>query len=125
MESEQETVVRSYLKCYAAGDRTGVLNHCADDAILHSPSWRDPYVGRDSIRAELDRQFDGMSNHRSEIRNILSKDGVVVIELIETFTSRGKEVTVHSSGVFEIDSEGKIARERDYWDAGEIEAQFT
>ena len=125
MTSDAESVVRSWLSCYAARDRAAVLDHYADDAIWHVSWWRDPRVGRDAIRAELDGQFDGMSNRRSETRNFFAKDGVVFIEAIDSITLGDKEATLHWSTVLEVNGDGKIAEQRDYWDTRELEAQLT
>ena len=125
METEQESVVRSWHRCYAAGDRAAVLDHYAHDATWHVVWWREPLVGRDAIRAALDTHFDGMPNYRSETRTMLSKDAVVSVEGIDTFTRAGKEVTLHWSVVLEINAEGKIAQQRDYWDNQELQAQLT
>ena len=89
-------MVRSWHTSYAAGDRLAALDHYADDAIWYLNWWREPHVGRDAIRAELDRQHDGFANYRSEIVNLFSNDGVVFIEGIDTFTMGGKDATMHS-----------------------------
>ena len=47
------------------------------------------------------------------------------VEGIDTFALAGNEVTLHSSSVFEIDAQQKIARRRDYWDTREVETQRT
>ena len=125
MQSKQESVVRSWHQCYAAGDRAAVLDHYANDAVWHVVWWREPLVGRDAIRAALETQFDGMANYRSETRTMLSKDAAVFVEGIDTFTRSGKEVILHWSVVLEINAEGKIAQQRDYWDHQELQAQLT
>jgi limonene-1,2-epoxide hydrolase len=124
-QSDATSVVRSWHTSYAAGDRLAALDHYADDAIWYLNWWREPHVGRDAIRAELDRQHDGFANYRSEIVNLFSNDGVVFIEGIDTFTMGGKDATMHWSTVLEINSEGKIARQRDYWDTKELQVQLT
>ena len=125
MGSDQESAVRSFHKCYAAGDRAAALSHYADDAIWHVAWWREPRVGRDAIQSELDRQFDALSGYRSEVVNMLSQDAIVFVEGIDTLTRGADEVTIHWSSVFEINAEGKIARQRDYWDTRELETQLT
>jgi hypothetical protein len=81
----------------------------SDDAVYHVNAWQPPVVGRDAIRAELDRQFDLVSDYRSTTLNIFSKDAVVFIEGIGTFkhsVSSGKDVTGHWTSVQEIKSSG-------------------
>jgi len=124
MGSEQEAVVRSLHKDYGARDRAAVLDYYADDAIWHMWWWREPLVGREAIKADLDRQFDGMSDYRSEIVNMVSADAIVFVEGIDAFTPvGGKETTLHWASVMEINAEGRIAQRRDYQDFREIETQ--
>jgi hypothetical protein len=122
--SKQEAVSRSWLDCYAAGDRGALLDHYSDDASYHVIASRPALVGREAIRAELDRQFDRVSDYRSTILNICSTDAVVFIEGIDTFKHSGRDVTLHWSSVQEISSAGKIRTQRDYWDSKELEAQL-
>ena len=125
MGSKQEAVFRSWLDCYAAGDRAAALDHYSDDATYHVAAWHQPLVGRDAIRAELDRQFDSISDYRYTIRNIFSTDAVVFVEGIDAFKYGGKDVTTHWCSVHEINPAGKITAQRDYLDMKELEAQLA
>lgn len=43
----------------------------------------------------------------------------------EEFKYGGKNITMHWSGVWEINQAGKITARRDYWDAKELEARLA
>ena len=127
MGIEQENVTRSWLACYAADDKAGLLDHYTDDAVYHVHAWHEPLVGREAIGAELDRQFGVVSDYRSTILNISSTGSVVFIEGIDTFkhAKASGDVTVHWASVQEISPEGKISTQRDYADTAELTAQFS
>lgn len=126
MGIEQERVTRAWLACYAAHDKAGLLDFCADNANYHVHAWHDPLVGREAIRGELDRQFDLVSDYRSTILNVSSTDAVVFIEGIDTFkhAKATGDVTVHWTSVQEINSDGRISKQRDYSDSAELTSHF-
>jgi ketosteroid isomerase-like protein len=125
MGSKEEAVVRSAVDCYGTGDRDALLDHYADDATYHVSAWHKPTVGRDAIRAELDRQFDLVSDYRPTILNIFSQDSLVFVEGIDQFKYSGKDATMHWCSVVEIDAAGKITKQRDYADSQELKAQLV
>ena len=121
MGEAQEAVVRSFNRCLASDDQDGAVEHFSDDAVYHMIPWRKPVVGRDSIRSA----FGYGRWVRSTILNMASTDAVVFVEAIDTVMRDGKEVTIHYSMVIDIDQEGKITAERDYWDTKEMDAQLA
>jgi limonene-1,2-epoxide hydrolase len=125
MGKEQEAVLRSLLECYVADDRDGAADLYADEATWHLGAWREAVVGRDAIRAELDRIQPRVPDYRYTMRNIASTEAVAFAELVDSYTRDGKQITMHWSIVLEIDPAGKISSERDYFDAMELEAQVT
>jgi ketosteroid isomerase-like protein len=124
MGSKEEAVVRSLYDCYRTGDRAALLDLYADDAVYHVWAWHKPFVGRDAIRAELDRQFDLVSDYRTTILNIFSKGAVVFTEIIDTFKHSGKDVTMHGASGVEVNPAGKITAQRDYSDSQELKQQL-
>ena len=124
MGHQHEEVVRSFLDCIVAGDLEAAIDHYADDAILHVAAWRDPLVGREAIRHTLQREV-ALSDYRYTILNIASNEAVTFIEVVDDFKHDGKDVTMHWSGVWEINHAGKITARRDYWDEKEFEARLA
>jgi limonene-1,2-epoxide hydrolase len=123
MGTAQEATVRSLIECMNADDREGIADHFADDATWHMIAWREPSVGRDAIRSVLDRLVG--TGARYTILNMASTDSVVFTELVDTHHRDGKEVTIHWTSVTEINPDGKIAAERDYWDTKQMETQLA
>jgi len=125
MGIEEETVVRSFIT-EAEGDQWDsaqmdrVLSRMAPDARYQVYAWEDPHVGHDAIRTELLRQAQGFRALRIEIVTIGSVGPTVFTERRDSVTINDKHVTFHVAGVFEVDSDGKIAAWRDYLDSREI-----
>jgi ketosteroid isomerase-like protein len=124
MGSKQEAIVRSAFEGYAALDRAAMLDHYAEDATWHMVAGKEPFVGRDAIGAEVDRQLAGLSEYTSKILNMASTDTVVFVEGVDTFTLSGKPVTLHWSTAVDINPDGKITEQRDYYDRKELEGSL-
>ena len=122
MGKERRAVTRSWLDCYAAHDPSALLTSTPTTLPTTSTPGTIHLWGKSTIRAELDRQFDVVSDYRSTILNIFSTDTVVFAEGIDTFkhAQSGKDVTAHWTSVQEITPEGKISSQRDYADSAEL-----
>ena len=117
----EEAVVRSFVDCLDANDQDGAVEHFSDDAVYHMVPWRKPVVGRDAIRSS----FAHGQWVRSTTLSMASTDAVVFVEAVDTVIREGKELTIHYTMVLDINQEGKITAERDYWDTKEVDAQLA
>jgi limonene-1,2-epoxide hydrolase len=107
-------------------DLEGAIAHFADDATYHVAAWHEPLVGRDAVRDGLERELRALSSdYRYTILNMASTDAVVFMEVVDGFKRNGKDVTMHSTCVFEINQAGKITARRDYYDTKEFEARLA
>ncbi|MGZ4690850.1 MAG: limonene-1,2-epoxide hydrolase family protein [Acidimicrobiia bacterium] len=122
-QQQLEDAVRTFLDLGVEGDVAASVECLADDALYHLNSWNAPFVGRDAIRADFDRQRTLWSDFRYQLLNIATGGNVVFTERIDTVRVDGRDVSIHVAGVFEFDDAGKIASWRDYFDTAEIDAQ--
>jgi limonene-1,2-epoxide hydrolase len=108
------------------GDIDKVLSYFAKDCEWRMNQWSEPLRGVDAIRAEWERELADFSNLPYEVLNVVSTDRIVFSERVDTvhMTNIDRDVQVHIVSVFELDSEGKILIERDYFDMKEVEAQM-
>jgi limonene-1,2-epoxide hydrolase len=125
MGEMQEAAVRALLDSYVAFDRDAIAEHYAENATLSVVASREPLVGRDAIRKDLDRQAGVYTDFRHTIINMASSDSVVFVERIDTVNMGNRDVVIHATGVFEVDDNGEITAWRDYLDMKEIEAQLA
>jgi limonene-1,2-epoxide hydrolase len=124
---EQEQVVLAFLEHTKRQqiDVDGMVDQLANDIAYEVWVPSTPRVGRDAVRAELERQGAVSTGllPGSEVRNIASNDRVVFVERIEVVEMAGKPLTLHISGVFEV-VDGKITAYRDYYDTANIASQL-
>ena len=74
--------------------------------------------------AELLRQAPVWRDLRIDILTIGSVGPIVFTERLDSMILRGKPITSHIAGVYEVDAEGKIAAWRDYLDSRELAVQL-
>ena len=65
------------------------------------------------------------TQYRYTILNTASTDAVTFIEVVDEFKHGGKHITMHWTGVWEINQAGKITARRNYWDTKELEARLA
>jgi limonene-1,2-epoxide hydrolase len=126
MGQREEEMVLAYFDAGVEGDIDKVLSYFAKDCEWSMNQWSEPLRGVDAIRAEWEREQAAFTNLPSECLNIVSTDHLVFSERIDTahMTAIDRDVRVHIVSVFDLDSEGKIVSERDYFDMKEVEAQM-
>lgn len=129
MGVEQEATVRAFLQdleCeqWDTARVERAVSRMASDARYQIFAWDNPFVGHDAIRAELLRQAPLMRDIRIEIVTIGSVGQIVFTERVDSMVLRGKPVSSHIAGVFEVDAQGKIAAWREYLDSRELSVQL-
>ena len=123
MGTSHEAVIRSFLDCVVAQDLEAAVDHYADDASYHVAAWHEPLVGS-TLRDALAREV-GISGYHYAILNMATADGVALFEVVDGFKVGDQDITMHWSGVWEINQLGKITARRDYYDSKEYEAQVS
>ena len=128
MGIEQETAVRTFVgewegAQWDAAQIDRMLSRMAAGARYQVYAWEDPLVGHEAIRTELLRQAPLFGDFRSEIVTIGSVGQTVFTERLDSMTINGKQLALHVAGVFDVDSDGKIAAWRDYLDTKEVEVK--
>ena len=130
MAVEEEATVRAFLGHFECDEWDSArveraVSRMASDARYQIFAWDDPIVGHDAIRAELLRQAPLLRDVRIEILTIGSVGQIVFTERRDSMILRGKPVTSHIAGVFEVDADGKIAAWREYLDSRELAVQLA
>lgn len=101
-------------------DAEAIVSLFAEDAELSSLTDAAPHHGREGARRYWEQYRGAFEEVRSEFRNVVSSDGIVVLE----WTSRGRGV---EGRPFEYDGvsvlefrDGKVRRFRSYFDPAEL-----
>ncbi len=102
-----------------------LLNRMTPDIRWYVNAWDRPIVGQDAVREELLRIAPLYRDFRSEILAMASMDQTVFTQRLDSMVLGRKPLTQHIAGVYEVDTEGKIVAQRDYYDRKEIDAQLA
>ncbi len=124
MEDIREVVVSSFMASWKLGVQES-LSYLSQDAIYRVNAWHKPLQGIEAIRLDFERQRSMWTEFSCELLNTAIVGDTVFTERLDTVHTAGKDITIHSVGVFEVNDGGKITNWRDYFDMKEIEAQFT
>ena len=124
MTGSAESVIRNFLACFPASDVDEVVGFFSDDAVyIDGP--RGVHKGVNAIRAELQSQLEMVPNTTVEIMTLAASGGTVLTERVDICEIAGQSVPMEVVGVFDVDSEGRITRWRDYYDLPTLVQQFT
>ena len=120
MSDSPESVVRKLLRALEDPSKADeIAAHFADDAVYADP--RGVYRGMDAIKAEFRAQAGmGFGNVKIDIIALVADGGTVMAERIDSWTVGDQLVGVEIIGSFEVDTDGRIKRWRDYYDLKSI-----
>jgi limonene-1,2-epoxide hydrolase len=125
MTDGRELVVRSFLDSSVKGDIQESLGYFTPEATYRVNAWNEPLRGIEAIRSDIERQRSLWSDFRYQLLEMATMGATVFAERFDSVHMRGKDITIHAVGVFEVDDDGKITDWREYYDMKEIEAQFA
>ena len=119
-------IVEGFFEAIYDLDFDRALAFMTDDASYHDlPVPTDPTVGKEAIRKKLDFMIaGGVTSMDYEIRHLLSRDDVVLVERSETWHfPSGAKPTLRVMCAIELD-DGLIKAWREYWNGEELMSQM-
>jgi limonene-1,2-epoxide hydrolase len=119
-----ESVVRKFLGALEDPSKPDeIADHFADDGVYADP--RGVHRGIDAIRAEFRAQAAmGFENVKVDVISLVADGGTVMAERIDSWTVGDQLFTIEMLGSFEVDTDGRIKRWRDYNDLKSITDQI-
>jgi limonene-1,2-epoxide hydrolase len=124
-----EMIVRDFLALF----HTQKLDVAALRSMLADDARYQPIVpiaparhGADAICGEMERQYQLYDECACDILHVAESGNTVFTERVDTVRqlANGQKTTTNVVGVFDIDSQGKIAWWREYWDALDCAGQL-
>ena len=103
-------------------DMDAIIDCFTDDAVYHNIPMA-KVQGKAAIRETLATIIGDSEAVQWDMLNIADDGGVVLTERVDKFKINGVWAEIPVMGVFEV-SDGKIAAWRDYFDMGQVQAQF-
>lgn len=122
--TDREDIVRSFLSSWEFGVQES-LGYLSPDATYFVNAWHEPLQGIEAIGLDFERQRSLWTGFSCELLSTAVAGDTVFTERMDTVHTAGKDITIHSVGVFKVNEGGKITNWRDYFDTKEIEAQFA
>lgn len=115
--------VEDYLADWSRGDLDAAMDRCTDDVVaVMGPAFT--FRGKDEIRKFLEKFGRGMSNVHYDIKNVLEQDDIIMLEGVENYTKKGKDVRVPFMAIYFFE-DGKIRESRDYFDLETVTKQLA
>jgi steroid delta-isomerase-like uncharacterized protein len=131
-------VVEKLVAAIERRDADALADVFADDAVLHHPLARESIEGKGAIVASEQALFDAFSEIEVEVVRVIGKANEVAIEVVvcatntgaldvggeEALPATGRRIELPSVWLLRLDSDGKIAEERDYLDTASLFRQL-
>ena len=98
-------------------DLETLMTRLDENAIFVADLKSAPVRGKEAIKALWSHFANLFATYSNDFLNIVSKDGLIVIERIERVARRdGRSMVLPVVTIFEVNTAGKITAWRDYWD---------
>ena len=114
--------IEAFIDAWGRYDLEAIYSFMADDIM-----WEDVPLsivnGIDQVRAKM-ATFPGVEACGFDNHFIAENGNVVLTERTDWFEMKGKRRTIRVMGTFELNSDGKIAKWRDYFDSAEFQREF-
>lgn len=127
MKAVMEAKVREFLRLFHEVDIDfeRVASFLSVDARYqaHVPGV-EALVGRETIRAELQRQLQLYGQCDFQIINLAFNDRQLFAERRDYVTQNGVRVEVRVNAIFEFNDAAEIINWREYWDMGSVQQQL-
>ena len=114
--SENETVIREFLKAWSRLDPKELASYFTDDGIYHNMPLQ-PVQGREKIQEFIGGFISSWTKTDWEVVNIVASGDLVIAERVDRTKAGDKSVDLPCVGVFELEN-GKTKVFRDYFDLG-------
>ena len=121
--SEARDLVLRLIDGFNRIDMDAVIDCFTDDAVYHNIPMA-AVQGKVAIRETLTGLMGDSEAMQWDLLNIADEGGVVLTERVDKFKVNGVWAEIPVMGVFEV-SDGNIAAWRDYFDLGQVQAQFA
>ncbi len=113
-------LLKGFLEAFNLHDLDAIMSYFADDCVFYMPRGArlrgDQYIGKDAVRAGLEKRFEGIPDvHYGDDQHWVG-DNFGVSEWTLTGTSiSGQHIEVRGVDLLEFSSQGKIIRKDSFW----------
>lgn len=123
MSELPESVVRNFLASWIRSDVNEMTSFFHEDAVyIDGP--KAPIYGLEAITTALGRTATLVPGIAVDIKVLLTGEGTVVVERVDTYSVADKSFHLEVAAVFNVDEQGLLTRWRDYYDLYSVEGQL-
>ena len=117
--------IETFIAHWNSGDMEAMYGLCAEGVVWHNIPM-EPFAGKPAMRAAVDGFMAEVASCDWQVHAIAANGNAVLTERIDGFTFKdGRKAAIRVMGTFELDTDGKIAAWRDYFDMGEFQREFA
>ena len=116
-------IVKGFQQAWADGDIPGAMEYCTDDVVWNNVPMK-AFEGKEAVQRFFEKFARGMSNPRYDIKNVLEKDDLLMLEGVENYEKHGHSVSVPYMASFSF-RDDKIYYWSDYFDLATVERQLA
>ncbi len=118
MSAENEKKASDFCQSLEDADLGKSVQYLSEDVDYHNMPW-EPVTGHAGVRKVLESFVEGNNNllEKMDIKHTTSSGTIVMNERLETWAIGTVKVDLPVTGMFEFNTEGKICRWHDYFDA--------
>jgi len=107
--------IEAYGRAWEAGDEDLVVSLFTDDASYRSSPFREPFRGRDEIRAYWRRGAGAQLDKRVRVGTPFVHGSRVAVEWWTTMVDEGEAVTLPGCLLLRFEADGRCGDLREYW----------
>jgi limonene-1,2-epoxide hydrolase len=122
MSTSAESVVREFLAGWEDPDANKLVGFFSTDAVFIEPAGT--YQGSDAIKAAFENLIKLFPSIKIHVKTLVADDNHVIAERLDIAQVHGHPFEMEICAVFDVDSEKRITRFRDYYDFREIEERL-
>jgi limonene-1,2-epoxide hydrolase len=119
-----ELVVRNFLAAWKRADLDELLSFIDDDAV-YTDGPRGTHHGIDAIKAELQSLMKVIPSTTVDVKTLVADGRTVMVERVDNFEIQGHPFAMEVAAAFEVDSNGRIYRWREYYDLRSVEESIA
>jgi limonene-1,2-epoxide hydrolase len=117
--------VDAFIAHWNSGNMEAMYALCAENVVWHNIPM-EPVEGKPAMRAAVDGFMGNVAACDWQVHAIAADGNTVLTERTDGFTFKdGRRAAIRVMGTFELNTEGKIAAWRDYFDMGEFQREFA
>ena len=114
--------IKAFIAAWDEFDLEKIYSFMSDDIVWENVPLSTAH-GIDEVRANM-AGFAGTKECKFETHHIAANGNVVMTERTDWFDIKDKRRSIRVMGIFELTSDGKISKWRDYFDIAEFQREF-